>query len=120
MQNWLIGKEFYRENTTPNFMKIGDFLYGFGNSGEWQLILPSNLVFARKNYYEPVSVEAHVATAHDGVQKTMHYQTDRYQSQYLSALVQSFVASCDTCQAVKQSNKPPLGLVTPLHVLVRP
>ena len=30
------------------------------------------------------------------------------------------VASCNTCQRVKKSHKPPLGLVTALHVPVRP
>ena len=30
------------------------------------------------------------------------------------------MSSCDTCQRVKQSNKAPLGLVTPLHIPVRP
>ena len=101
-------------------MKMADFLYGFWNSGEWKLILPSNFVFAGKNYYEPLIDKAHVATAHGRVEKTMQYLTDRYRSQSISALVQSFVASCDTCQRVMQSNKPPLGLVTGLHVPVRP
>ena len=82
--------------------------------------MTSNFVFAGKNYHEPLIDEAHVAMAHGGVEKTMQYLTDRYQSQSLSALVQSFVASSDTCQGVKQSNKPPLGLVTTLHVSVRP
>ena len=76
------------------------------------MILPSNFVFAGKNYYESVIDEAHVATANGGVEKTMQYLTDRDQSQLLSAIVQLFVASCDTCQGVKKSNKPPLGLVT--------
>ena len=120
MQNCTIWKEFYSRNTKPNLMKMGDFSNGFWNSVEWKLILTSNCVFARKNYYQPVNDETHVAAAHGRVKKTMPYLTDGYQSQSLSALVRSFVASCDTCQPVKQSHKPPLGLVTPLHVPVRP
>ena len=100
-------------------MKMGDFLYGFWKSGEWKLILPSNFVFAGKNYYEPLIDEAHVVPAHGGVEKIMQYLTDRYRSQWLSTLIHSFVVRCDTCPRVTPSNKPPLAVVTPLHVLVR-
>ena len=96
-----------------------DFLDEFWQSVEWELILLHNFVFAGKNYYEALIDAAHVATANGGVEKTMRYLTARYLSQALCALLQSFVASCDTCQRVKQSNKPPLGLVTPLRVPVR-
>ena len=101
MQNYPVGQEFYSENTKPNLMKIGDIWYGFWKSQEWDLMLPVNFVFAGKNYCEPLIDEAHIATAHVGVEKTMQYLTHRYQSQSLSALVQSFMASCDTCQLVK-------------------
>ena len=87
---------------------------------EWKLIWPRTFIFAGKNYYEPLIDEAHVVIVHGGVEKTMQYVTDRHQSRSLPALEQSFVASYDICQYVKQSNKPPLGLVTTLHVLVRP
>lgn len=49
----------------------------------------------------------------------MQCLSNKYQLQALPALVKLFVASCNTCQAVKQQNKPPLGLVIPLHVPVR-
>ena len=120
MQNCPVCKEFYSENTKTNLIKMYNVLCGFCNSVEWKLILPSNLVFAGENYYEHLIDERHVATVHDGVEKTMQYLTDRDQSQSVSALVQPFVASCDTCQRVKQSNKSPLGLVIPLHATVRP
>ena len=120
MQNCPVWKEFYCENTKPNLMMMGVLLYGLWKSGEWKLILLSSFVFAGENYYEPLIDEAHVATAHGGVEKTLQYVTDRYHSQSASALVQSFVASCDTCQRRKQSNKLLLGLVTPQHVPVRP
>ena len=119
MQNCPVCKQFHSENTKPNLMKIGDFLYGFCKSAKWNLILASSFVSTGKNYYEALMDEAHVATAHGRVDNTMRYLTDRYQSQSLSALVQSIVASSDTCQRVTQSTKPPLGLVTPLHVPFR-
>ena len=119
-QNYLLWKEFYRENTKPNLMKIADSLCGFCKSEEWELMLTSNFVFAGKNYCEPLIDGAHIATAHREVQKTMQYRTDRYQSQSLSALVPSFVVTCNACQWVKQSNKPLLDLVTLRHVPVRP
>ena len=119
-QNCTVWKEFYCENTKPNLMKIGDSLYVFCKSGEWKLIFASNFIFAGKNYNKQLMDRAHVVTAYSGVEQTMQYPTDRYQSQSLSALLNSFVASCDTYQRVKQSNKRPLGLVTPLHLPVRP
>ena len=118
--NCTVWREFYSENIKPNWMKLGDFLYGVWKSVEWKLILMNNFVFAGKNYYKLLIDEAHLATAHGGVKNTMQYLIDRYQLQSLSALVQSLVASCDTCQRVKQSNKPPLRLVTTLHVPVSP
>ena len=120
MKNWRVWKPFYSEKTKPSLMKMCNFLYGFWKSGEWKLILPSNFVFVGKNYYEPLIDEAHVATAYGGVEKTMQYLPNRYQSQSFSALAQALMASCDTCQRVKHSNKALLELVTPLHVRVRP
>ena len=35
MQKCPVWMEFYSENTKVNLMKMGDFLYGFWNSGEW-------------------------------------------------------------------------------------
>ena len=97
MQNWQVSKEIYSENTKANLMQMGDFLYGFWKPGEWKLMLPSNFVVARKNYYEHLIGCAHVATAHDGVEKTIQYLIYRYQSESLSAVLHSFVACCDTC-----------------------
>ena len=59
-------------------MKIADSLYEFWKSGDWKLILPRNFVFAVKKYHKPVIDEAHVVTAHDGVENTMRYLTNRY------------------------------------------
>ena len=80
MQKCTGWKKLYCENTKPNLVKTGNFLNGFWKFGEWKLSLPSNFVFAVKNYYEPLIDEAHVTIAHGGVEKTILYQTDRYQS----------------------------------------
>ena len=96
MQNCAVCKEYYSENTKPNLMEIGNFLHEFWKSGEWKLLLPNNFVAAGNNHYESRIDEAHVATAHVGVDKTMQYLTAAYQSQSVSVLVRSFVASCDS------------------------
>ena len=80
----------------------------------------SDFVFEGKNYYECLIDEAYVATAHGGVEIPMQYLTHRYQSQSSSALVQSIQVRHDTCYRVKESNNAPQGVVTPLHVPVRP
>ena len=87
VQNSPLWKGFYSENTKPNVMKMGDFLYGFRKSVECKLILPSNFILAGNNFYEPLIDEVHVVTVHGGIEKRMLYLRDRYQSQSLSALV---------------------------------
>ena len=64
------------------------------------LLLPNNFVVAGNNSYECLIDEAHVATAHVGLDKTMQYLADGYQSQSASVLVRSFVVSCNACQLV--------------------
>ena len=102
MQNCAVWKESCSENTGPNVMQMGDFSYAFWKSVEWKLISARNFVFAGKNYYEPQIDVVHAATAHARVEKTIQFPTHRFQSQASSALVQSFVASCDTCQRVME------------------
>jgi len=63
--------------------------------------------------------EAHDATAHAGVEKTLKWLPDKFISQLFSSLVKEYVGSCDTYQQTKYSNKPPLGQVTILHVPAR-
>jgi len=72
-----------------------------------------------KNYLEAATKEAHDATAYGGVEKTWKWLTDRFICQPFSRIVKVYVASCDTCQQMKYSNKPPLGQVTMLHVPAR-
>jgi len=72
-----------------------------------------------KNYLEDAIKEAHDTTAHGGVEKTLRWFTDKFICQPFSTLVNEHVASCDTCQRTKYSNKPPLGQVTMLHVPAR-
>ena len=72
-----------------------------------------------KNYLEDAIKEAHDATAHGGVEKTLKWLPDKFICQPFSSLVKEYVASCDTCQRKKYSNKPPLGQVIMLHVPAR-
>jgi len=72
-----------------------------------------------KNYLKEASKETHDATAHGGFEKKLKWLTDKYIGQPLSRLVKEYVASCDTYQRTKYSNKAPLGKVTMLHVPIR-
>ena len=72
-----------------------------------------------KNYVEDAIKEAHDATAHGGIEKTLKWLTDKYVCQPFSRLVKEYMASCDTCQRTKYSNKAPLEQVTMLHVPAR-
>ena len=99
---------------------MSDILYGFRKSVDWKLILLCNFVVSGKNYYEPLIAQSQVATADGRFEETMQYLTDKYQLRPVSALIQAFVARCDTSKRGEQSEKNPLGFVTPLNVLVRP
>ena len=99
--------------------KDNGFLYKKNEKGEWRLVLPSTFNMNGKNYLEDAIKEAHDATAHGGVEKTLKWLTDKFICQPFSRLVKESVASCDTCQRTKYSNKPPLGQVTILHVPAR-
>jgi len=72
-----------------------------------------------KNYLEDAIKEAHDATAHTGVEKTLKWLTDKFICEPFSRLVKEYVASCNTCQRTKYCNKPPLGEGTMLHVPAR-
>jgi len=95
------------------------FLYKKNEKGEWRLVLPSTFNMKGKNYLEAAIKEAHDATAHGGIEKTLKWLTDKYICQPFSTLIKEYVASCDTCQRTEYSNKSPLGQVTMLHVPAR-
>jgi len=105
-------------NLTHHSIRDG-FLYCRPDK-QWKLVLPTSFVYNGKNFLEIAIQEAHDATAHGGVEKTMKTLTDKFMCQSFSTLVKDYVSSCDTCQHTKYYNKPPVGLVTPLHVPIRP
>ena len=80
------------------------------------MTLPSTFDMNAENYLEAAIKEADGATAHDGVEKTLKWLTNKFICQPFSRLVKENVASCHTCQQTKYSNKPPIGQVTMLHV----
>jgi len=82
--------------------------------------LPSTFDMNGRNFLEDAIKEAHDATAHGAVEKTLKWLTDKFICQPFSRLVKEYVVSCDTCQRTKYSNKPPLGQITMLHVPARP
>jgi len=99
--------------------KDNGFLYKTNEKVERRLVLPSTFDMNGKNYLEDAIKEAHDATAYGGVEKTLKWLTDKFICQPFSRLVKECVASCNTCQQTKYSNKPPLGQVTMLHVSAR-
>jgi len=89
--------------------KDNGFLYKKNKKGELRLVLPSTFDMKGKNYFEVTIKEAHDATAHGWVEKTLKWLTDKFICQAFSSLIQEYVASCDTCQRTKYSNTPPVG-----------
>ena len=110
----------YRQEPMSKWNYMGNYLSELWKSGEWKLIFTINVFFTDTNYMEPLIDEAHVETAYGAVLITIKYASDGDQWQSLSACVQSFLQSRDTCQRVKLWNKSPLGLVTTLDVPVWP
>jgi len=95
------------------------FLYKKNEKGEWRLVFPWTFYMNGKNYLEDSIKEAYDAIANGGVEKTLKWLTDKFICQPFSRLVKEYVASRDTCQQTRYSNKPPLGQVTMLHVPAR-
>ena len=87
---------------------------------QWKLVLATSFDYNGNNFLEIAIQEAHDATAHGGIEKTMKALTDKFMCQSFLTLIKDYGNSCDTCQRSKYSNKPPVGLVTPLHVSIRP
>jgi len=99
--------------------KDNGFLYKKNEKGEWRLVLLSTFEMNGKNYLEAVIKEAHDATAYGGVEKTWKWLTDKFICQPISKLIKEYMASYDTSQRTKYSNKPPLGQVTMWHIPAR-
>jgi len=99
--------------------KDNRFLCKKNEKGEWRQVFISTFDMNGKNYLEDAIKEAHDATAHGGVEKTLKWLSDKYICQLFSRLVKEYMLSCDTCQWTKYSNKLPLGQVTRLYVPAR-
>jgi len=115
-----IGSQLYNASEGKKGVSKGNgFLYKKNEEGEWRLVLPSTFELNGKNYLKAAIKEAHIATAYGGFEKTLKCLTDKFICQPFSRLVKDYMASCNTCQGKKYSNKPPLGQVTMLHVPAR-
>jgi len=91
-------------------------LYKKNEKGQWRLVLPNTFNMNGMNYLKDAIKEAHYATAHGGVEKMLKWLTDKCICQPFSRLVQEYIASGDTCQRTKYSNKPLFRQVTRMHV----
>jgi len=54
------------------------FLYKKKEKGEWRLVLASTFEMNGKKYLEAIIKQAHDATAHAGVEKTLKWWTDKF------------------------------------------
>ena len=77
------------------------FLYVQNLNKQQRLVLPSTFNAEGKNFLEIAIAEAHAATAHGGIEKTMKALTDKFECQSFSLLVREYVGSCDICQRTK-------------------
>ena len=86
---------------------------------QWRLVLPSTLNVEGKNLLAIAIAEAHVATSHHGIEKTINPLTDKFKCQSFSRLVREYVGRCDIYQRTNYAEREPIGYVTVLHVLIR-
>ena len=110
---------YYAPEGKKGVSKDNRFFNKKNEKGEWRLVLPSMFDMNSKNYLDNAIKEAHDATAHGGVEKTLKWLTDKFIYQPFLMLFKEYVASCDSCQRTKYSNKAPLGQVSMLHVPAR-
>ena len=79
------------------------FLYVQKLNKQWRLVLRGIINVEGKNLLEIAIAEAHTATPHSGMEKTMKALTDEFECQSFSQLVKEYVESCDICQRTKYS-----------------
>ena len=117
-----IWKDIYAvpEKSKKNMKDRNRFLYVQNLNKQWRLVLPSTFNAEGKNFLEIAITQAHAATAHGAIEKTMKARTDKFESQSFSRLVREYVGSCNICQSTKYSQRGPIRYVTPLLVPVRP
>ena len=77
------------------------FLYVHNLNKQWRLVLSSTFSVEGKNLLQIANAEAHAATVHVGIEKTIKALNDKFESQSFSSLVREYVGSCDICQRTK-------------------
>ena len=117
-----IWKDMYAapEKSRKNMKHKNGFLYVQNLNRQRRLVLPSTFNAEANNFLEIAIAEAHVATAHSGIEKTMKALTDKFECQSFSCLIREYVGSCDICQRTKYFERRPIGYVMTLHVPIRP
>ena len=108
------------EKSKKNRKNRNGFLYLQNLNQKWRLVLPNTFNVEGKNILKIAIAEAHAATAHCGIEKTMKALCNKFECQFFSRLAREYVGSCNICRWTQYLRKEPIGYVTPLHVLVRP
>ena len=88
--------------------------------GQWRFIIPSKITIKGKNFVETLISKAHEETLHGGIERTTKALADKYWIQDSASLIKAYIQSCHICQTTKYTHKPPIGLLTPLHIPTTP
>ena len=98
---------------------VDGFLYLLHKS-RWQLVIPDHLNIKSEPAKEFLINQAHVNTGHARLDKTYVELSNKYHCQNTCADIKELVESCKLCQLTKSSAQKRVGLLTPLHVPIRP
>ena len=104
------------ERSRKNIQHKNGFLYVQNLKKQQRLVLPITFTAKNENFLEIAIAEAHAATPHGVIEKTMKALTDKFAYLCFSHLVREYVGSYDICQRMKYSQKGPIENVTALHV----
>ena len=105
-----IWKDIYAapEKSRKNMKHRNGFRYVQNLNKQWRLVLPSTFNAKGKNLLEIAITEAHAATAHGRIEKTMKALTDKFAYLSFSRLVKEYVGSCNICQRTKYLQRAPI------------
>ena len=108
------------EKSRKNMKYRNRFLYVPNLNKQWRLVPLSTFNARGENFLEIAITETYIATAHDGIKKTMKALTNKFECQSLSQLVKEYNGRRNIGQTTKYLHKGPIRYVTPLHMPIRP
>jgi hypothetical protein len=103
----------------PKFQLRDGLLYSNNAQGVEVLMVPRTL-YGKRSIPEVLIDEAHRVLGHLGASKTLKYICQEFWWPMMVKDVQTFCASCGTCQTTKTDNQRPQGLLHPLSIPHRP